>query len=82
MTLPGTPAVDLRTALTVRGMTCGNCVRHVQDALAELPGVSAVVDLDAGLAVVDHPAAVPVQALLDAVDEAGYEVAVRGPAAP
>jgi copper chaperone CopZ len=82
VTLPGTPATDLRTELTVRGMTCGNCVRHVQEALAELPGVSAVVDLGAGVAVVGHPAAVPVQALLDAVDEAGYEVAVRGPAGP
>ncbi len=82
MTLPGTPAVDLRTELVVGGMTCGNCVRHVQDALAELPGVSAVVDLDAAVAVVSHPAAVPVQALVDAVDEAGYDAAVRGPAVP
>ncbi len=82
MTLPGTPAVDLRTELTVDGMTCGNCVRHVQDALAGLPGVSAVVDLDAGVAVVTHPAAVPVRALVDAVDEAGYDAAVRGPAVP
>ena len=43
----------LRTELTVGGMHCGNCVRHVQEALAEI--------------------------LLDAIDEAGYEVAVRGP---
>ena len=73
---------DERTELTVGGMHCGNCVRHVQDALAELPGVSATVDLDSAVATVTHPAAVPVQALLDAVDEAGYEVAVCGAAAP
>jgi copper chaperone CopZ len=73
---------DLRTELTVGGMHCGNCVRHVQDALAEIPGVSATVDLDAAVATVTHPATVPVQALLDAVDEAGYEVAVCGAAAP
>ena len=73
---------DLRTELTVGGMHCGNCVRHVQDALAELPGVSATVDLDSAVATVTHPATVPVQALLDAVDEAGYEVTVRGAAAP
>ena len=73
---------DLRTELTVGGMHCGNCVRHVQDALAELPGVSATVDLDSAVATVTHPATVPVQALLDAVDEAGYDVAVRGAAAP
>ena len=73
---------DLRTELTGGGMHCGNCVRHVQDALAELPGVSATVDLDSAVATVTHPATVPVQALLDAVDEAGYEVAVSGAAAP
>jgi copper chaperone CopZ len=73
---------DLRTELTVGGMHCGNCVRHVQDALAEIPGVSATVDLDSAVATVTHPATVPVQALLDAVDEAGYEVAVSGAAAP
>ena len=73
---------DLRTELTVGGMHCGNCVRHVQDALAEIPGVSATVDLDYAVATVTHPAAVPVQALLDAMDEAGYEVAVSGAAAP
>ena len=73
---------DLRTELTVGGVHCGNCVRHVQDALAELPGVSATVDLDSAVATVTHPATVPVQALLDAVDEAGYEVAVSGAAAP
>jgi len=73
---------DLRTELTVGGMHCGNCVRHVQDALAELPGVSATVDLDSAVATVTHPATVPVQALPDAVDEAGYEVAVSGAAAP
>ena len=73
---------DLRTELTVGGMHCGNCVRHVQDTLAEIPGVSATVDLDSAVATVTHPATVPVQALLDAVDEAGYEVAVCGAAAP
>ena len=73
---------DLRTELTVGGMHCDNCVRHVQDALAEIPGVSATVDLDSAVATVTHPATVPVQALLDAVDEAGYEVAVSGAAAP
>ena len=73
------PDAALRTELTVGGMHCGNCVRHVQEALAEIPGVSAEVDLDAAVATVSHPADVPVQALLDAIDEAGYEVAVRGP---
>lgn len=34
---------------TVTGMTCAKCVRHVHDALVELPGVHDVsVDLASG----------------------------------
>jgi copper chaperone CopZ len=79
MTSPAVHATDLRTELRIGGMRCGNCVRHVEDALAEIPGVSALVDLDTAVATVTHLATVPVQALLDVVTEAGYEVAVRGP---
>jgi copper chaperone CopZ len=68
----------VRTELTVDGMTCGHCVGHVESALADIPGVSADVHLDAGTATVTHPVTVAVQALVDAVEEAGYEVAVRG----
>jgi len=58
-------------------MTCGNCVRHVEEALADLPGVRAEVDLAGGTATVAHPTSVPVQALLDVIDDAGYDAAVR-----
>ena len=72
-----TAVIHQRTELTVGGMHCGNCVRHVQEALAEIAGVTAEVDLDTATAVVHHPADVTVQQLLDAIDEAGYEVALR-----
>jgi P-type Cu+ transporter len=72
------PASTVRTELSVDGMHCGNCVRHVEEALGEIAGVRAEVDLDVATAVVTHPAAVSVQSLLDAVVEAGYEVALRG----
>ena len=78
MTTAVTPA--LTTALTVGGMHCGNCVRHVQEALGEIAGVTAEVDLDTATATVQHPASVSVQQLLDAIDEAGYEVAVKATA--
>ena len=70
----------LTTELTVGGMHCGNCVRHVQEALGEITDVTAEVDLDTATATVRHPASVTVQHLLDAVDEAGYEVALKGSA--
>lgn len=61
--------------LDVQGMTCGNCVRHVTQALRELPGVDAVdVQLSAGKARVQHdPARVSAEQLIAAVEEAGYE---------
>lgn len=73
MTSPSTGPADLLTTLSITGMTCGNCVRHVQEALEEIPGVRAEVDLGAGVAVVVRPERVTVQDLLDAVDEAGYD---------
>ena len=62
------------TTLRVSGMTCNGCVKHVDAALREVPGVTAVqVDLAAGQAKVVHEATVP--ALIAAVTDAGYEAA-------
>ena len=64
------------THLTVTGMTCGNCARHVTEALQSVPGVhSAAVNLEANQATVrwNPGAAQDVSALLHSVTEAGYE---------
>lgn len=68
------------TTLTVKGMSCGNCVRHVEGALKKLPGVASVtVDLSAGQATVDYnPEEVNITLLRQAVRDAGYEVTVEG----
>ncbi len=65
-----------RTVLTIDGMTCGNCVRHVGDALRALPGVTgADVQLASRSATVDHdPALAPVAALTAAIEAEGYVV--------
>lgn len=66
------------TILTVTGMSCGSCVRHVTSALRTVPGVSSVnVQLRAGLAEVQHDEEASVDALVCAVREAGYESSVR-----
>lgn len=66
------------TVLTVTGLTCGNCVKHVTEELSAVEGVSAVtVDLVAGGAsTVTLTSAAPVarETLAAAVDEAGYEL--------
>lgn len=64
------------TELKIVGMSCGNCVAHVTQALKEVPGVqNAEVKLEAGRATVQHENA-DVQAMIAAVDDAGYEAEV------
>lgn len=59
--------------LSVRGMTCQNCVRHATEALRGVPGVQrADVDLAAGRAVVELADDVTLDALIAALDEEGY----------
>ena len=72
----GAPSV---THLSVTGMSCGNCARHVAEALQSVPGVhSATVTLEANEAAVRWAAgaAPDVSAVLHSVAEAGYEARV------
>ena len=71
------PVADVRSELSVSGMSCDNCVRHVHEGLTEIPGVRAEVDLDAATVTVEHPASVDPAQLVDAVVEAGYGATVR-----
>ncbi len=58
---------------TVKGMTCGGCVRHVEKALKNTPGVTAVtVDLASASATVEGSASF--ETLVVQVAEAGYEM--------
>ncbi len=36
----------METRLNIQGMSCGHCVGAVRDALAKVPGVDRVVDVD------------------------------------
>lgn len=65
------------TTLRITGMTCNNCVRHVDKALREVGGVSAVdVSLADRTAKVSHDDSATVPSLIAAVETAGYEAAV------
>jgi len=57
----------------VPGMTCGHCVNAVQTELASVPGVQRVeVDLESKNVVVTG-SSIDTQAVIAAVDEAGFE---------
>ena len=67
------------TELSVGGMSCGNCVRHVTEAIQSVPGVgAAAVDLEHGSASVTWlPKAQPnIEALLQAIQRSGYHPAL------
>ena len=62
--------------LSVRGMTCGNCARGVQQTLSRTPGVARVsVDHVGGAAEIQYdPERVKPEQLAAAIRELGYEV--------
>ena len=60
--------------LTVPGMTCGHCKMSVEGEVGKLAGVASVaVDLDSKLVTV-HGDALDRDAIVAAIDEAGFEV--------
>ncbi|MBT9543876.1 MAG: cadmium-translocating P-type ATPase [Candidatus Sericytochromatia bacterium] len=62
------------TQFAIQGMTCASCVRHVEKALLEVPGVSQVeVNLASEKARVIYGADATIPQLLEAVEEAGYD---------
>ena len=66
------------TKLRITGMTCNGCVRHIDKALRSIPGVTAVeVSLPEGTAKVVHADSARVEAMLAAVESAGYEAAAQ-----
>jgi copper chaperone CopZ len=63
------------TRYDVAGMTCEHCVRAVTTEVSALDGAQdVVVDLAAGTVTVSSVEPLPLEALREAVDEAGYEL--------
>lgn len=61
--------------LTLSGLHCGNCVKSVEKALNEVPGVEKVtVTLSPQQAIVEGE--VEAQTLIDAIDEIGFEATI------
>lgn len=58
----------------VRGMSCAHCEAAIRSEVARIPGVDGVdVDAGTGRLVVTSSASIDQAAVLNAVDEAGYE---------
>ncbi len=63
--------------LKVDGMTCGGCVKSIQNALNERDGISqATADLDSATVNVEfNDAVIQEAAIKDAIEAAGFDVA-------
>lgn len=60
---------------SVQGMTCGHCAQAVTSEIQKLQGVTDVeVTVESGLVKVTSDAALNVEDVAAAVDEAGYEL--------
>ncbi len=67
---------SVTTEIPIRGMDCAECTRHVQHAIAQLPGVNSVeVFLASEKAVIQHqPDSIDLLTIRKAVASAGYSV--------
>lgn len=65
----------MKKQINIEGMSCGHCVKHVENALMELNGVAKVeVSLQDKLAIVELSQVVEDSKLKEAIEEAGYDV--------
>jgi len=61
--------------ISIDGMSCENCVRHVREALEGLAGVTAVeVNLEAGEAKFQAAGSLSEKLIEETLDEEGYDV--------
>ena len=66
--------MNMQQHFPIQGMTCGNCVRHVEKALNNLSGISKLeVNLEKHEALVEYDSTlVTYETMASAVKDAGY----------
>ena len=68
--------MNIRQHFPIQGMTCGNCVRHVEQALNKLSGISKLeVNLEKNEALVEYDSTIITsEAMTTALKDAGYSM--------
>lgn len=65
------------TELKIEGMSCMHCVKSVTEALSQVPGVTDVQEVSLEKETATVNGSPDAQALVAAVQEAGYQAEVR-----
>ncbi|MHA7653704.1 heavy-metal-associated domain-containing protein [Mycobacterium sp. ML4] len=61
--------------VTVSGMTCGHCASSVREEVGNIAEVTGVdVELDSGKVTINSDGVIELDAIKNAVEDAGYEV--------
>lgn len=65
-----------KAVLKVKGMSCGHCVKAVEESVGKMTGVNAVsVDLQAATVAVDFESSqTSVQQISETIEDQGYDV--------
>ena len=68
--------MNMQQHFPIQGMTCGNCVRHVEQALNKLSGISKLeVNLEKNEALVEYDSTlITSEAMATALKDAGYSM--------
>lgn len=70
-----TGGITMKKTITIEGMMCQHCVKHVTNALTALPGAAQVeVSLENNRATLEVPESVTDEMIKNVIVEAGYEV--------
>lgn len=61
--------------IKIKGMMCGNCAKHVKDALESISDINAIVDHKKGTAEVTFTnETITDEKMISVITDAGYEV--------
>lgn len=64
----------MKKQITIEGMSCGHCVRHVEEALREIGAVRVEVNLQGKYAIAEADSEIEDSKIKEAIEEAGYDV--------
>jgi copper chaperone len=65
----------MKAKITIEGMSCGHCVKHVSNALSELENVENIqVSLENKTALFESKSEIADEKIKFAIEDAGYEV--------